>query len=126
MSGAKILWMFSLMAVLAGCSPARDPFVKERREAMGKANVEACKLKGGHMEPVCLMGIPACVAAFQDAGRPCTDSSQCSGGCILDPWATEQPKPGDAASGICRQNNNPCGCYTSTVNGRADAGVCYD
>src|SRR5678815_476164 len=70
--------------LVSACATEPDPFYQERRAALDPRNVAACKARGGRTEPVCLAGVPACVIHHRDAGRSCTDSSQCRGKCVID------------------------------------------
>jgi hypothetical protein len=65
---------------------------------------------------------PACVISFKDAGKSCSDSSECSGRCTTAMGAT----PGTAAKGTCTANSDPCGCFQLVVNGKADYSLCAD
>ncbi|MET0546009.1 MAG: hypothetical protein ABWZ40_06840, partial [Caulobacterales bacterium] len=48
-------------------------------------DVAACNAKGGGLQHVCLMGKIACVVTFADAGKACTDGSQCeSKRCLVE------------------------------------------
>jgi len=82
----------------------------------------ACASYGGEWRPVCRMQKPACVISFKDAGKSCSDSSECSGRCTTAMGAT----PGTAVKGTCTANSDPCGCFQLVVNGKADHSLCAD
>jgi hypothetical protein len=44
----------------------------------------ACAAKGGSIQPVGKAQIPVCVTPYADAGKACTDKSQCQGACVLE------------------------------------------
>jgi hypothetical protein len=84
----------------------------------------SCKSYGGEWRPICRMQKPACVVTFKDAGKSCSDSSDCSGRCI-----TANPggiTPGTQTRGTCTANSDPCGCFQLVVNGKADYTLCAD
>ncbi|MEZ5937663.1 MAG: hypothetical protein R3C52_05535 [Hyphomonadaceae bacterium] len=87
------------------------------------AHPDACAKAGGEVRPVCMMGKPMCVIAFKDAGKPCTDSSQCSGRCLGDGKATKAGQPG---TGRCAPTNNPCGCFQTVRDGIVQPTLCVD
>ncbi|MET0544855.1 MAG: hypothetical protein ABWZ40_00965, partial [Caulobacterales bacterium] len=81
--------------------------------------------KGGGLQHVCLMGKIACVVTFADAGKACTDGSQCeSKRCLVEYSATDDPKV--AMKGVCKGTDNPCGCFTYMENGKPGPGLCVD
>ena len=89
------------------------------------ADPAACTKAGGEVQPVCRMGNPMCVIAFADAGKGCTDGSQCgSGRCYAKGGASAAG--GDAATGQCAPTNNPCGCNQRIEDGVALPTLCVD
>ena len=95
--------------------------------ATGAANAidpATCKARGGEIRPVCRMQKPRCVTRYPDAGKPCSDKSQCHGRCLVD---GEQPsKPGDPANGRCEADDDPCGCKLEVKDGKFAGGICVD
>jgi hypothetical protein len=86
------------------------------------ANAEACATAGGQVRPVCMMQKPMCVISFRDAGKTCSDSSDCSGRCQTE----EQVAPMKAATGKCTPTNDPCGCFQAVEKGVAQYALCAD
>ena len=84
-------------------------------------NVEQCSTIGGKWRPVCMRGMPACVVTFKDAGKSCSDSSECSGRCV-----TNGANPGTEVKGVCTTNSDPCGCFQLVTKGKADYALCAD
>lgn len=67
-----------------------------------------CTAQGGHWQRVCLMGSLACVVPYADAGKACTDGSECAGKrCLAPQGAGIFPGQGPM-QGQCIANNNPC------------------
>lgn len=86
------------------------------------ANPAACAKAGGEIRPVCMRGVPMCVVNFTDAGKTCSDSSECSGRCEID----GQAAPMQPARGKCRSTNDPCGCFQLVEKGVAGYPLCAD
>ena len=83
----------------------------------------ACASYGGEWRPVCRMQKPACVITFKDAGKSCSDSSECSGRCTVQSGSVQA---GKETRGTCTANSDPCGCFQLVVNGKADYALCAD
>lgn len=84
-----------------------------------------CELGGGQFRPVGRRRHPICTTPFSDAGKQCTDSTQCKGGCFLEGWRIA-PTEESAAKGICRRDNSPVGCFIEIKKGRTQPGLCAD
>ena len=100
---------------------APDSVVKVDWQAADSA--EKCATISGEWRPICMMQKPACVVTYKDAGKACTDSSQCSGRCIT---AGTGAKPDAPATGICTTVSDPCGCFQTVENGKAGYPLCAD
>lgn len=88
------------------------------------ANPEACAKAGGEVRKVCLMGTPMCVVTFKDAGKVCSDGSECgSGSCRLAEMGAPAEQPG---KGICAPTNDPCGCFQMVEDGIVQHALCAD
>lgn len=130
--------MRKLMAVLAfalaaACTPSTapapaDPAPAPAAEAPKPENATdeaSCKSGGGEWRPVCRMQQPACVTTFPDAGKACSDGSECAGDCVSANTG-EFPAAGATATGVCATNNDPCGCRQTITGGKANAAICVD
>lgn len=82
---------------------------------------EQCATLKGDWRPICMMGKPACVVTYKDAGKSCADSSECSGRC-----QTSGAQPGSETRGQCTANSDPCGCFQLVENGKAGYPLCAD
>ena len=89
------------------------------------ADPAACTQQGGVMRKVCLSQSLACVLTYPDAGKACTDNSQCKGGCIYQSTGKPLPASGKVV-GVCKQTNDPCGCFSEVVKGKVSPGFCLD
>lgn len=117
----------SLALALAACTqPAAPTAVAPVDSAPVKPQQflteAACSTAGGDWRPVCMMGKPACVVTFKDAGKSCSDSSECSGRCVTKGGA----QPGAEMRGVCTTNSDPCGCFQLVTKGKADYALCAD
>ena len=83
---------------------------------------KVCAALGGQLQKVCRSQTLACLVPFRDAGKPCTDKSQCQGRCL----AVGRPDMGVAVAGRCETNHGPCGCFTTVVRGKVDGSICVD
>jgi hypothetical protein len=82
-----------------------------------------CSLRGGIMKP--LGGMPPdqlyCIIEYPDGGKPCTDSKDCRGKCIIH---IEDAKEGEQVTGFCAGQSDFNGCYCGVVNGIAEDCMC--
>ncbi|MBO9717066.1 MAG: hypothetical protein J7507_09710 [Pseudoxanthomonas sp.] len=97
--------------LLAGCA---TPPVVDRAE---------CAARGGTVRSVGMFATPACVIPYPDAGKACSDASECQGVCMAEAGAVV----GDFAIGTCqRDNRDVFGCYHEIEKGVVVGGMCVD
>ena len=126
--------VFSSLCVLAGCETIQDSIQmreveQERQARLEEIDVAACEEAGGSVVGVCMFGMPACVLPYSDAGKVCTDGSECEGMCVVDETnlgPNNRPEVGSAATGVCIADDNPCGCWFEISNGEIQHGLCAD
>ena len=114
--------------LLAACAqpaatPATEAPVAEKIDWQAAQNAEQCGAIGGNWRPICMMGKPACVVPYKDAGKSCSDSSECSGQCVTTSTGTP---PESATRGVCTANSDPCGCFQLVEKGKAGYPLCAD
>lgn len=119
----SLITVVVLAIAVMGCTPVPESRDTQAVEASG-IDAEACRAGGGTIRPVCKRQVPACVTPYKDAGRRCTDNSQCDGRCILD--IDHEPAPDEKVSGRCEQDDDPCGCKIEVMDGRVGGGACVD
>jgi len=102
--------------VLAGCAPNTPPAVTDANAA-----ISACVQSGGEMRQVGRAQTWQCILQYSDAGKLCTDASQCQGDCLA-------AKRDDAAptQGVCAADSSRFGCRTTLSNGVANPTLCID
>lgn len=82
-----------------------------------------CAGTNGHLEHVGKAQALRCIVTYADAGKACTDGSQCLGKrCVGDFEDKAAPNP---ATGTCTATNNPFGCNTVVEAGVART-LCID
>jgi hypothetical protein len=101
--------------------------VQEIQASSGASLADRCAARGGIVKRVCITQSEFCVVPFKDAGKPCEDSSQCSGRCEVAPefW-NRSLKVGNAVKGVCQTNNDPCGCQSRVTQGKVEEIRCVD
>ena len=118
----KTLVFLALAAALGvGAAQARGT-------AMSESERSKCLAGGGSIAIMGLSGDEGCVHRTPDAGKPCTDGSQCKAGCFLDEArATPKDKePGARVTGACAPTDYIFGCRSPVVDGKATPGLCVD
>lgn len=94
-------------------------------EAAGTTDAALCARAGGKMQPQGRMQSVRCVLSYADAGKRCTDGSECEGDCrIAD--VTGAPAAGTDAIGQCTATSSRFGCYTTITGGKAEPTICVD
>lgn len=81
---------------------------------------EQCSVEGGDWEEWGSEGQAFCQIPSQDAGKSCTDGSQCSYGVCR---STENTPAGE---GVCSKYPTEFGCYNVIKNGQIEDRVCVD
>lgn len=113
----RIVVALAGLALTTACAPTETA-----PAATPSVDAAECAAKGGNVRPVCRRQLPQCVIAYADAGKACTDGTQCAGDCLYEGDAA----PGTAAAGRCQADSDPCGCKTPVVDGRVGQGRCVD
>mgnify|MGYP005750485733 CR=1 FL=1 len=111
--------------LLVGCSSFKERAEIPASHFGPSANTEAsCIAAGGEWEgsEQVIVG-QRCSVPTPDAGKPCSDHSDCSGLCV----ALDNPKPGSRTQGTCYHSYNIAGpCLTRVSKGRAEWPLCVD
>jgi hypothetical protein len=112
---------------LASCNQETESFSRDRRAAaLANTDRAACHARGGSIRKVGINMDPACVVRFRDAGKACSDSSDCEGMCIA-PYRNDLDE-GSPSTGRCQADDYMDGswCWTEIVGGRTRGGWCSD
>ncbi|MNU76559.1 hypothetical protein D3C71_661140 [compost metagenome] len=111
--------------LLAGaCAPTETPGGSGAEAPVRSAEASACAARGGAMQQVGRMQSWRCVVKYADAGKRCTDASQCEGQCEIA--GNSGIAPGTATAGVCQADSNRFGCRTTVKDGKAEATLCID
>ena len=109
--------------ICVSCLTPLERHDRQRRKALEEIDVEACRQRGGKIQDVCMVQMPACVTPYPDAGIPCRDSSECRGQCR---YGGEEVEIGAEVRGECQEDDDPCGCFAEVVDGRLTRALCAD
>lgn len=75
------------------------------------------------MRPLGRRGLLKCVVPFADAGKACSDKSQCHGDCL----AVALVPAGTAAQGVCQRDiSENYGCRQTVQDGVGGSQICID
>ena len=108
-----------------GDQPAYTPvhFNLSTREAEPSPEDRArCAAVGGRVERAGLLGAYHCIQDYPDAGKTCSDSSECLGRCRTDD-TKNMGKPG---TGTCQKTDVDFGCYGLVEDGMIGPMLCVD
>ncbi|KGK56969.1 hypothetical protein NC00_15230 [Xanthomonas cannabis pv. phaseoli] len=86
------------------------------------ADAAACTAKGGQLRPVGRMQTVRCIVPYADAGKTCSDNSDCSGDCLV----TSIVPTGAATTGTCQRDSDRFGCRQEVIAGKGQAALCID
>ncbi|MCC4596177.1 hypothetical protein LL969_11165 [Xanthomonas campestris pv. phormiicola] len=125
-------WCMPLLSclLLAACSSGPNPQATPAASApqpggdgAAAADAATCKAQGGSLRPLGRRGLLKCVVPFADAGKACSDKSQCRGDCLaVTPVAT-----GTAAQGACQRDiSENYGCRQVVQGGVGGSQICID
>ncbi len=141
---ARILLVVVALFTLAACDPHdwNDPNrpgnVAAGPDHPSRAQTaEQCALADGDWRPVCMSQTLTCVNLYADGGKACTDGRDCEGKCLADTRVTcdengencarpPLPRTGQAATGICQVDDDPCGTFMPIEDGIAGAALAVD
>lgn len=117
-----------IIILITGCATTNDKSMDEsiielRRDALARIDIMACLDRGGVIQSVCMFGVPSCVEKYMDAGKPCSDSTECAGKCRIE---DEFVEVGTQTTGFCSADSDPCGCFQLIVKGKAEHALCAD
>jgi hypothetical protein len=124
MKVADYFLILTLAVLAANCAHVPTSKVQPTVPQLDRNARLECKEKGGVIKRVCRLQSAVCVVAYSDAGKRCSDKSQCKGKCLLE---FEHPvEVRDSVKGRCQIDNNPCGCQFEVIGGKLAGGACAD
>lgn len=133
----RVFWAAILCALLAACQTELNGLtttdvqnaaiaherVSFKGERATKAERQLCQAAGGEVRRAGLLGYENCILPYADAGKTCSDSSDCIGDCRL---TSSGAAPEETVTGTCQINDSLFGCFQTVENGRAGHMLCVD
>lgn len=117
-----VIYLLTLVVGTVSCSPVPRP-----SEEASVPTAAQCAAVGAFLDQRGLFGKPMCVRRFSDAGKVCSDKSDCIGRCIIEDKGQLQSLAIDTGTtGQCQADDRLFGCYAEIVNGRVTERVCVD
>lgn len=86
--------------------------------------VKECLAKGGTYSKQGRLQAYRCVIQFSDAGKACSDSSECQGSCLNSDTAITAGTTN--VKGTCAATDSPFGCRQTIEGGVAKGFLCID
>lgn len=83
----------------------------------------ACDKVGGKIMRDGMAGFERCTQTYSDAGKACTDGSDCIGSCR---GTGDMSDFGAKAVGECQRTDSPFGCFQEIEDGKVTAALCVD
>ena len=97
--------------------------LSSRDDEPSAEEIKQCEDVGGAVQRAGLAGYYHCVQEYPDAGKVCSDSSECEGTCRTQS-SEAVGKPG---TGTCQEVDVAFGCFAMVSNGVVDGGMlCVD
>jgi hypothetical protein len=127
MVSCRKLVVVAAVLVTCSCSSRHDWHMQKsversREVAFAQVDQEKCRAEGGTVRGVGMFGTPACVKPFQDAGKVCSDKSECAGLCK----APSDSPIGLRSSGTCQRDSQDIYGCNRIEQGLVVGGVCLD
>lgn len=108
------------LALLTAAAPQQE---WDQPKRLSPDQVYTCQRDKGVVLPGNLRRDEICVKPLADAGKVCTDGSQCVGECMVEQrWSNTT----DRMSGACQRNTRPPNCGAILVDGRPVPVLCAD
>ncbi len=127
------LSLLVLFAFVASCEKqeVQDNVDKGTPDAETVPNTKAsCEATGGTWAAFGISPIEKCVLPASDAGKECSDSSECEGSCVAELSKEDNDKVlrGQAvsATGKCTSSKSVFGCFPIVTQGKVDGILCID
>lgn len=118
--------LFSLLFISACQTPAMTGEQSDASYPSKSVEILAkeCLAKGGKYTKEGRLQAYRCVQQFSDAGKSCSDSSECQGKCTNSDTAIEAGTAN--VKGTCAANDSPFGCSQTIEGGVAKGFLCVD
>ncbi len=121
--------MLAVLMVVQGCSASHmdsESVSKSQvslvEQARALSSRQSCEAEGGAWQKLGKLQREACVLSASDAGKSCSNKSDCEVTCITK----ERGKTGSEVAGQCYHSTNLFGCRTYVSSGVAQPTLCID
>lgn len=118
-----LMGLFSLIFISACQTPAVTAEQNDPNYPSEKL-VKECTAKGGKFSKEGRLQMYRCVMQFSDAGKSCSDSSECQGSCLSSDKSIEAGTPN--LVGTCAATDSPFGCRQIIEGGVSKGTLCID
>ena len=122
-------------ALIAGCN-----FSQQKEKNLSKLKItatavpitkESCEALGGKWEKIGLASEESCNLPTSDAGKVCSDSSECEGSCLAELTADDLDKISQQGKvvyteGKCSPWRITAGCNAFVTDGKVESVLCVD
>ena len=126
MSNRLVLCLMGLFSLLFISACQTHPMIDEQKSPTNSSEnlAKECIAKGGDYIKQGKLQMHRCVMQFSDAGKSCSDSSDCQGSCVNSELDIEPGKSNQI--GTCAANDSPFGCRQIIEGGVTKATLCVD
>ena len=121
--------MLAVLLMVQGCGvnsveseQAEKPQIPLTQQAYALSSRQSCEAEGGAWQKLGKLQREACVLSASDAGKSCSNKSDCEVTCIT----MERGKTGSEVVGQCYHSTNLFGCRTYVSSGVAQPTLCID
>jgi hypothetical protein len=123
-----------LIAALLQCGGCNQSSASLAHSEANASEMAKCSAMGGSLRRVGDLQLNACVHAYADGGKVCTDKSECEGECrIVDDtrphdlqnWV-ESLSSSEPKAGRCQWTDDKFGCRSTVVRGQVQPTLCVD
>jgi putative hemolysin len=125
------LILAAVFAALCACAPAVAPEPSTPRTIAAAApgdstDIANCAARGGVVDTVGRMQRQVCRVPYADAGKTCSNKSDCTARCILDREEGDTEPGNSRVTGKCQQYETQFGCFSEVDGGRVTSTICVD
>lgn len=128
----KQLILAAVFAALCACAPAiapesaTPPAQAAASRPGDSTDIANCAARGGVIDTVGRMQRQVCRVPYADAGKTCSNKSDCTARCILDREEGDAEPGSGKVAGRCQQYQTQFGCFSEVDGGRVKSTICVD
>lgn len=128
----KKLILTAVFAALCACAPALAPETTPPTSQAAaprpgdSTDIANCAARGGVVDTVGRMQRQVCRVPYVDAGKTCSNKSDCTARCILDNEEGGEVPAKGKVTGQCQQYQTQFGCFSEVDGGLVKSTICVD